>query len=274
MKNKRIIILIVVVIVSIAAIVGVGVVLNGNKNGGNNLVDDPNGSGYHEGQYFQEDLTKEYPKIKKFLSNSSYFSKSNIEEDKEKEAIIVDGKYTIGLRQGYIYLNIGYDEAIDDYCKIVEAIETGLGSKADAKKACENALTGSIVNASLMVSYEEEGWFVILNTNAPMSEAQEEFHSAGEKIKVGSRDFGMSIDGFNLSNTSSGWNEYTKSTKICFTMYNKSKTPRDFVVRMYDGSDNVIHEGTYSYKGDDRPAEHTCIDYEGEEGAVKSFTIN
>ncbi|HBA37167.1 MAG TPA: hypothetical protein DCY94_00455 [Firmicutes bacterium] len=224
-------------------------------------------------EFFHEDLSKEYPKIVKFLKSSKDYKNSKIEEDRESERIIIDSKYNIGLREGYAYFEISYDEEIDEYCKIIEAIESGLGAKESSKKACNYALTGSVVNDYMSVSYEEDKMLVIVNTKDAGDFSNEcTFYDPSEKIAIGSRNFGMNIDGYNLSNTSSGYNSITNSTNVCFTVMNKSRVARDFKITYYDENDSILHEENYSYTGVETPAEHTCIKWENED-KVKYFSI-
>lgn len=223
---------------------------------------------------FEEDLTREIPRIKNLLNSSSYFKSSKIETDMENEAINIDNKYRVGIRQGYVYFDIGYDEDVTGYCNVVDAIEQGLGAKESTLDTCKNSLNGSITNEFMLVSFESDKMFVTVGTeNAGKIPTETKFFNLGDEIELGSKNFGMVANGYSLTNTSSGFNVTTKSSNVCFTIFNKAKVPRDFIVRYYDSDKKQVYEEKYSYTGESNPAEHICVSWENE-NTVKYFSIN
>lgn len=224
-------------------------------------------------KYYVKDFKKESEKVKSFLQSYEEFKNSKINLDEEKETIVLDDKYEIGIMGGYIILDIGYEDDRETICKIVDSIEKGLGQKEDSIETCKNILDGKYDSDFMNVNYQNEQMVVTVSTTMIGKLDNLKTFKSDELIELESRNFKLSIDNYNFSHITSGYNKENEMTEVCFAILNLDKNPRDFTVKYYDLEKKLLHEEKVSYNGTDVPSEFTCARWNSENNA-KYFSIN
>ncbi len=274
-KHKKMWLLILLLIFIIILVVSYLVIkpkINKNDNNDSTLKDDGQDWSTEE----LEDIEDNYNKLVEVLSNYPDFENSKIKSEREGRTLILDDKYKIHIVPSSYYINIRYEEESNDYCKIIDAVEVGLGAKqGESMNSCVNALDGLVQNEYMTVNFMEEEKIVFVDANKIGNfNVDTKIFKQGEFINLGTRNFGVQIDDFNITNTSSGYNTYTSSTNVCFSMINVDKKEREFIIKYYNENKEVLKEHKYTYTGQTEGGviEHTCVSWEGDD-IVKYFSI-
>lgn len=218
-----------------------------------------------------------FERLEDMLKNSGYFRESKITFDKDNDIVKIDDKYEIYLKTGSYMMTIRNTKLESDYCKIVDAIEQGLGLAPGASiETCEETLRGSIgmghISANIFDTYK----VLLVNSEEPTSLYNIfQTHEEDELILVDEINYNISIDNYLFTSMSASYLNDAKSYSVCGHVYNDKKNITDeFVITTYDDAKNVLSEQSFKYENDTSIFSSFCTDYASETDNVKYYSIS
>jgi len=215
--------------------------------------------------------------LKKALLNYPDFANSKITTDKDKNTLTIDDKYEIVIKNGYYSMTIKNLKLESDYCRIVDAIEVSLGTKAGKSiETCEKTLDGSInlggISADLYDTYK------VLTVNSDEASTLFDTNKSHKEREIISKDeinYNITIGDYLFTSMSVNYTADNKTLKICGNVIkeneNKDKT---FTITTFDKDKKELDKKNYKYENETSKYVPFCIEYTRELDDVKYYSID
>lgn len=218
----------------------------------------------------------QFDTLKKALSSYEDFKDSKITSNKDSNMASIDDKYDVSIKSGYYMMTIKDASVESEYCKIVDAIEVGLGGKVgDSITTCEETLAGRVgyghIAAEiydnykvLTVNYEEKSSLYDPNNTRELEEL----------ISTDEINYSIKTKDYLFTSISTGYTKEAKLYNVCAHAYNPNSKAKDtFTISLYDERKDLLKEKNFTYENDSKKYISFCVDFDVDDNLIKYYSI-
>ncbi len=206
---------------------------------------------YNKTITLKTEKSEEYIVLRETLYDSDYFKGSRFNYNDEKKIFTINDEYTINIKNGYYTMDIVDEDDIEEYCKIVDAVEMKLGfTKGESIKTCEMVLEGKINASGINVTkYEGHKILSVNNREKAILYIEDSSRNQDEDISLDEQSYTINIDDYILSSINGSYDEDLKIYNICGNIYGEEDG--DFIFTIADENKETSKETEYKYEKED-----------------------
>lgn len=218
----------------------------------------------------------QFDTLKKSLLNYEAFKDSEITANADSTVASIDGKYDVSIKSGYYMMTIKDVRLESEYCKIVDAIEVGLGGKVgDSLTTCEETLAGRIGYSHIATDiYDNYKVLTVNYEEKSLLYDPENTRELEELISIDEINYNIKTKGYLFTSISTGYTKEAKLYNVCAHAYNPNSKAKDtFTVSLFDERKDLLKEKNFTYENDSKKFLSFCVDFDIDDNLIKYYSI-